>query len=74
MWPYIHSSVTNFMLCCPLKKTEGVSGQQGISGHGPSFRSLGAVFANSAGKFEGRVCTRTYHNLEELLTDGMRGA
>ena len=27
------------------KVTEGVSGQQGVSGHGPSFRSLGAVFA-----------------------------
>ena len=26
------------------KVTEGVSGQQGISGHSPSFRSLGAVF------------------------------
>ena len=29
------------------KVTEGVSGQQGISRHGPSFRSLGAVFANA---------------------------
>ena len=26
------------------KVTEGISGQQGISGHGPSFHSLGAVF------------------------------
>ena len=28
------------------KVMEGISGQQGISGHGPSFRSLGAVFNN----------------------------
>ena len=34
------------------KVTEGVSGQQGISGHGPSFRSLGAVFANNCTALE----------------------
>ena len=46
-----------------VKVTEGVSGQKGISGHGPSFRSL--VAANNAlhsvGEFEGRVCVRTLH-------------
>ena len=34
------------------KVMEGVSGQQGISGHGPSFRSLGAVFANNCTALE----------------------
>ena len=56
---------------------EGVSGQQGISGHGSSFRSLGAVFVNNCTALESskvgyiRMCT--YHNLEKLLTEGMRG-
>ena len=34
------------------KVTEGVSGQQGITGHSPSFRSLGAVFANNCTALE----------------------
>ena len=32
---------------------------EGIFGHGPSFRSLGAVL-HSIGKFEGRVCMHTF--------------
>ena len=35
-----------------VKVTEGVSGQQGISGHSPSFRSLGAVFADNCTALE----------------------
>ena len=31
---------------------EGVSGQQGNSGHGPSFRSLRAVFTNNCTALE----------------------
>ena len=46
-----------------IKVTEGVSGQQGISGHGPSFRSQGAVFANNCTALEsskvGYACTLT---------------
>ena len=34
------------------KVMEGVSGQQGIFGHGPSFHSLGAVFANNCTALE----------------------
>ena len=45
------------------KVTEGVSGQQGISGHGPSFRSLEAVFANNCTALEsskvGYACALT---------------
>ena len=46
-----------------VKVTEGVSGQQGVSGHGPSFRSLGAVFANNCTALEsskvGYACALT---------------
>ena len=52
-----------------LKVREGISGD---SGHGPSFRSLAAVFANNAygtasksSKVGYNVCT--YHKSEELL-------
>ena len=45
------------------KVAEGVSGQQGNSGHGPSFCSLGAVFANNCTALEsskvGYACTLT---------------
>ena len=34
------------------KVMEGVSRQQGISGHGPSFRSQGAIFANNSTALE----------------------
>ena len=43
------------IIMCPgslIKVMEGVSGQQGISGHGPSFRFLGAVFANNCTALE----------------------
>ena len=46
-----------------IKVTEGVSGQQGISGHGPSFRAQGAVFANNCTALEslkvGYACALT---------------
>ena len=55
------------------KVTEGVSGQQGISGHGPSFRYLGAVFANNCTALEsskvGYACALT----EELLMERTQG-